>query len=85
MTIEEGKQRIEYWLGTFGQNITRIDHAIDLLQDLQEELNSENVDLNAIGINDYVYGSLSSLKLLKKDLYKDIEIIKTQLALLISE
>ncbi len=85
MTQEEGKQRIEYWLGTFGENITRIDHAIELLQDLQDELNSENVDLHTIGINDYVYGSLSSLKLLKKDLSKDIEIIKTQLSLLISD
>ncbi|MEH1965408.1 hypothetical protein [Nostoc sp.] len=85
MTIEEGKQRIEYWLGTFGQNITRIDHAIDLLQDLKEELNTENVNLNTIGIDAYVYGSLSSLKLLKKDLYEDIEIIKTQLSLLIND
>ncbi|MGJ5630522.1 hypothetical protein [Nostoc sp. CALU 1950] len=34
MTKQEAERRIEYWLETFGENITRIDHAIELLQDL---------------------------------------------------
>lgn len=85
MTQQEIKQRIEYYLQTFGENISKIDAAIDLLQDLKNELNEENADLQTIGINDYVYGSLSWLKILKKDLSKDIDIIKSQLSLFIND
>ncbi len=47
---QEMEQRLEYWLSTFGQNITRIDHVLDSLEDLREELNTDNVDLSKIGL-----------------------------------
>ncbi|RCJ29930.1 hypothetical protein A6769_34920 [Nostoc punctiforme NIES-2108] len=77
---QEAEERIKYWLETFGENITRIDHVIELLEDLKDELKSEKVDLHTIGINDYIYGSLTSLKLLKKDLSNDIKTIKNCLS-----
>ncbi|MGF2037443.1 MAG: hypothetical protein RMZ43_019335 [Nostoc sp. CmiVER01] len=74
---QEMEERLKYWLSNFGENITRIDHVIDSLEDLREELNTDNVDLSKIGINDYMYDFIISLKLLKKDLSDDIKTIKS--------
>lgn len=75
-------QRLAYYLQTFGENVSKIDQAIDLLKDLKDELDDENVDLHTIGIADYVSGSLARLKACKKDLSNDIQTIKNNLSLL---
>ncbi|MEJ6485694.1 hypothetical protein N0Y54_31165 [Nostoc punctiforme UO1] len=75
--IQEIEQRLKYWLSNFGESITRIDHVLDSLKDLQEELNTDNVDLDKIGINNYMYDFIISLKLLKEDLSNDIKTIKS--------
>ncbi|BDI20886.1 hypothetical protein ANSO36C_66880 (plasmid) [Nostoc cf. commune SO-36] len=57
--------------------------TIDLLEDLKDELDESSV-LSTNDIDDYVIGSLSLLKSLKKDLFNDIQIIKNQLSLFIN-
>ncbi|MDZ8225772.1 hypothetical protein [Nostoc sp. ChiVER01] len=71
---------ISYHLTYFGENLSKIDQVIDLLEDLQEDLN-ETGDLNHM--NDYVSGSLARLKSLKIDLSNDISMIKNQLSLFV--
>ncbi|WP_414517030.1 hypothetical protein [Nostoc sp. PCC 9305] len=72
---------ISYHLTNFGENLSKIDQAIDLLEDLKEELDEAG---NPNDLNDYVSGSLSRLKSLKKDLSNDISMIKKQLSLFVN-
>ncbi|MBC1219021.1 hypothetical protein GNF10_36585 [Nostoc sp. UCD121] len=72
---------ISYHLTNFGENLSKIDQAIDLLEDLKEELDEAG---NPNDLNDYVCGSLSRLKSLKKDFSNDISMIKKQLSLFVN-
>ena len=72
---------ISYHLTCFGENLSKIDQAIDLLEDLKEELDEAG---NLNHMNDYVSGSLLRLKSLKIDLSHDISMIKKQLSLFVN-
>lgn len=63
---------ISYHLTCFGENLSKIDQAIDLLEDLKEELDEAG---NLNHINDYVSGSLSRLKSLKNEVKSILTIV----------
>ncbi|NDJ25715.1 hypothetical protein GS682_29830 [Nostoc sp. B(2019)] len=75
--IHAALAQLKWYLDTFGEQISRLDHSIECLQDLKEEL-VEGTD--AQSINDYLYSALFQIKQTKAQLNQDIKSIKGYLS-----